>query len=314
MESYEDYEYESPVGVIYIKSLSKVIGIIICVILLIVAIFSSWYTLDENQDAIITTFGKPELVSESGLHFKIPFIQKTHKVNTSVQGMPIGYTQDEKEFVENESLMITKDFNFISVDFYVEWQIADALKYWYSSEDAETILKTLAMSYIRDTIGSYNVDEVLTTGKVQIQTEIKDKLVARVEDEDLGIVIKSVAIQDAAPPTAEVSAAFKAVEDAKQKADEVVNNAKAYQSQQIPSAEAKSNQIQENAEAKKQARINEANGQIARFNSMYEEYIKFPGITKERMYYETMEKLLPDIRVIIKDNNGDMVNILGGIN
>ena len=168
------------------------------------------------------------------------------------------------------------------------------------------------MSYIRDTIGSYNIDEVLTTGKSQIQSEIRTKLIERMESEQLGITVRSVAIQDAEPPTTEVSAAFKAVEDAKQKAEETVNNAKTYRNQKIPAAEAQANSILESAEAEKQTRIREAEGQIARFNAMYDEYIKYPEITKTRMYYETMEELLPGLKVIIQDGKGNIVNVLGG--
>ena len=147
-----------------------------------------------------------------------------------------------------------------------------------------------------------------------IQAEIRTKLIERMEAEQIGITVRSVAIQDAEPPTVEVSAAFKAVEDAKQKAEETVNNAKTYRNQKIPSAEAQAKSILENAEAKKQTRIREAEGQIARFNAMYEEYIKYPEITKTRMYYEAMEELLPGLKVIIQDGKGNIVNVLGDVN
>jgi membrane protease subunit HflK len=232
------------------------------------------------------------------------------RVDVSVKGQTIGYGPNG-ESIENESLMITKDFNFVSVDFYVEWQVTDAVAYTYAAEEPQLILKTLAMSYIRDTIGSYNIDEVLTTGKAKIQSEIKTKLIERLEKEGIGITVRNVAIQDAEPPTASVVAAFKAVEDAKQQAEKTVNEANTYRNQQIPAAEAKANAVVAEAEATKQARISEANGQIARFTAMYEEYVKFPEITKARMYYEAMEELLPNLKVIIQDGSGTIVNILG---
>lgn len=295
---------------------SGIFGVIskVLIVFVIIAIaFSCAYSLNEDEDAVITTFGMPSTVEDSGLHFKIPFIQQCKIVDMSVRGMPIGYDNSTDETIENESLMITKDFNFINVDFYVEWQVTDAVSYLFASEEPTTILKTLAMSYIRDTIGSYNIDEVLTTGKAQIQSEIRTKLSDRMQKENLGISIRSVAIQDAEPPTAEVSAAFKAVEDAKQKAEETVNNAKTYRNKNIPAAEAQAKSILEAAEAQKQTRIREAEGQIARFNSMYEEYIKYPEITKTRMYYETMEELLPGLKIIIQDGNGNIVNVLGDV-
>lgn len=282
------------------------------VFVVVIIATSTAYSLNEDEDAVITTFGIPSVVEDSGLHFKIPVIQKRTNVDMSVRGMTIGYDAHTDTPIENESLMITKDFNFINVDFYVEWQVTDAVAYLFASEDPETILKTLTMSYIRDTIGSYNIDEVLTTGKSQIQSEIRTKLIERMESEQLGITVRSVAIQDAEPPTVEVSAAFKAVEDAKQKAEETVNNAKTYRNQKIPAAEAQAKSILESAEAEKQTRIREAEGQIARFNAMYDEYIKYPEITKTRMYYETMEELLPGLKVIIQDGKGNIVNVLGG--
>ena len=279
-------------------------------IFILVVVLLSLYTINEDEDAVITTFGTPSIVEDSGLHFKMPFIQKLDKVDMSVRGMSIGYDANGNS-IENESLMITKDFNFVNVDFYIEYQVTDAVAYLYAAEDPVMALKTLAMSYIRDTVGSYNVDEVLTTGKGQIQSEIKEKLSARMEQEGLGITVRGVSIQDSEPPTAEVSNAFKAVEDAKQKAEETVNGAKAYQNQKIPAAEAQVKSIVETATAEKAARIAEAQGQIARFNAMYEEYIKFPDVTMQRMYYEAMEDLLPGIKVIIQDGDGTIVNILG---
>ena len=284
---------------------------VVVILFAVITVLSSFYTLNEDQDAVVSTFGNPSTVSESGLHFKIPFVQTVNKVDMSMRGMQIGYDANS-QFIENESLMITKDFNFVNVDFYLEWQVVDAVAYRHSSQDPEAILKTLAMSYIRDTIGSYNIDEVLTTGKAQIQSEIKDKLMNRIDKENIGVAVRSLSIQDAEPPTAAVPAAFKAVEDAKQKAEETVNMANKYKSEQIPAAEAKANALLESAEATKQARIKEAEGQIARFTAMYNEYIKSPDVTKARMYYEAMEDLLPNLRVIIQDGNGNVINVLGG--
>lgn len=294
-----------------LKTVKVVALTVALVIAALVLFFGSFYALDEDQDAVLATFGTPSVVEESGLHFKVPFAQKLKKVDMSVRGMPIGYDPATSASIENESLMITNDFNFVSVDFYIEWQVVDAVEYVYAAEKPQLILKTLAMSYIRDTIGSYSIDEVLTTGKAQIQSEIKTKLVERLESENIGITVRSVAIQDAEPPTTTVSNAFKAVEDAKQKAEKTVNEANTYKNQRIPAAEAQSKAVLEAAEAEKQARISEAQGQIARFTAMYEEYVKFPEVTKIRMYYEAMEELLPNLKVIIQDGDGTIVNILG---
>ena len=133
----------------------------------------------------------------------------------------------------------------------------------------------------------------------------------RLAAENIGVTIRSVAIQDAEPPTAEVANAFKAVEDAKQNAETVVNGATAYKNQNLPAAEAQVRSITEKATAEKAARIAEAQGQIARFNAMYDEYVKFPEVTMQRMYFEAMEQLLPNITVIVQDKDGTIINILG---
>ena len=288
-----------------------IIALIVVAVFALITFFSTFYTLNEDQDAVVSTFGEPSVVSDSGLHFAIPYVQTVEKVDMSVRGMPIGYDASGN-WIENESLMITKDFNFVNVDFYLEWQVVDAVAFTRAAEDPTFILKTMAMSYIRDTIGSYNIDDVLTTGKAQIQSEIKEKLMTRIDAEKIGISVRSISIQDAEPPTQNVIAAFKAVEDAKQRAEETVNNANKYKSEQLPDAEAQANAVLESAEATKQARIKEAEGQIARFTAMYNEYIKFPEITKARMYYEAMEELLPNMKIIIQDGNGSIVNIIGG--
>ena len=293
-----------------ISKIVRIVSLVAIGIFALILVFSSIYTINEDQDAVVTTWGQPSVISDSGMHFKLPFIQRVQKVDMSVRGMPIGYDAQGNSN-ENESLMITNDFNFVSVDFYLEWQVTDAVAYLYAAENPELMVKTLAMSFIRDTIGSYSVDEVLTTGKTQIQTEIKEKLMNRLTAENIGVTVRSVAIQDAETPTAEVANAFKAVEDAKQNAETVVNGATAYKNQKLPAAEAQVKSIVEKATADKAARIAEAQGQIARFNAMYAEYIKFPGITMERMYYEAMEELLPGITIIVQDENGTIVNVLG---
>ena len=286
------------------------VAIVLLIIFAIVMVTQMCYTLNENEDAVVFTFGKPSLVSESGLHFAIPVVQNVYKCNTAMQGLSIGYDAYNNP-IENDSLMITKDFNFVNVDFYLEWYVADPIAYYCASDEPQLILSTLAKSVIRDTVGSYNIDEVLTTGKAEIQAAIKEALMKRIESEKIGIAVNNITLQDAEPPTQEVVAAFKTVEDAKQKAEELENVANKYRSENIPAAQAESNAILQKAEAQKQERIKEAEGQIARFKAMYEEYMKSPEITKTRMYYEAMEALLPFMKVVIQGENGSVINIVG---
>ena len=310
---YQYQPYEQPKKPKKPKNIGKRITIIVVVVALVVLLgvtaLGSFYTIGEQENAVVTTFGVPQTVTSPGLHFKIPYVQHVQKVDMTIKGFSIGYDLKTDESKPEESLMITSDYNFVNVDFFLEYRVTDPVKYLYNSQDAVSILKTLAQSYIRDTIGLYPVDDVITSGKSQIQAEIKEKIMTRMEQEDLGIQLVNLTIQDAEPPTAEVLAAFKDVENAKQGKDTALNNANKYRSEQIPKAEAQADQILRRAEAAKEARINEAAGQVARFNAMYEEYSKFPHITMQRMYYETMETLLPGLQVILTDESGNQLNM-----
>lgn len=288
------------------------IKIIIVVLLLVVIAGNSYYSIQEEEQAVVCTFGSPKAVTTPGLHFKIPFIQTVTKVNTTIQGFSIGYEDysEEDNPSTSDALMITSDYNFIFVDFYAEYRVTDPVKALYASQNPEEILKNIAQNCIRTTIGSYSVDSVLTTGKNEIQSNIKQMILDKLESYDIGIQLVNITIQDATPPTIEVENAFKEVETAKQGKETALNNANKYRNEQIPNAEAESDKILQDAEASKQERINEANGQVARFNEMYQEYVKYPEVTKKRMFYEAMEDVLPEIKVVIQSRDGSVDTIL----
>ena len=292
------------------KSVVRVVKIVAVILVLLILGFNSYYTIGEQEQAVVTTFGKPEKEDSPGLHFKIPFIQKVTKVDTTIKGLAIGYDMDSNMSKEEESLMITSDYNFVNVDFFLEYKVSDPIKALYASENPVLILKNMAQGCIRSVIGSYDVDSVITTGKGEIQSKIKEELMAQLDKQDIGIQLVNLSIQDAEPPTTEVVEAFKAVETAKQGKETAINNANKYRSEQMQQAEAQVDQIKKEAEAEKEARINEAEGQAARFNALYEEYIKYPLITKQRMFYETMQEILPDLEVIIDNGDGSVQKIL----
>ncbi len=288
----------------------KLAGVILGLVVLL-SVFGTgmWYQIEEQEEAVVVTFGEAKSVTEKGLHFKIPVIQQVRKVNTTIQGFAIGYDSYTNESVDSESVMITSDYNFINVDFFVEYRISDPVKYLYASGAPEAILKNISQSSIRTVIGSYDVDSVLTTGKSEIQATIKDMILEKLEQQDIGLTLVNITIQDSEPPTQEVMQAFKAVETAKQGKETALNNAKKYQNEKLPEAEAQADEIIKDAEAQKQTRINEAEAQVARFQAMYEEYEKNPVVTKQRMFFEAMEDVLPGLKVIISDG-GDVQKVL----
>lgn len=281
----------------------------------------SMYSIGETESVVLTTFGKASVVEEKGLHFKIPFIQQATRVDTTVKGLKIGYNENsdgQTVTIEHESVMITSDYNFIDCDFYVSYQVTDPVKYLYSSDEPDLIVKNIAMSCIRSTLSGYSVDTAITTGKAEIQGNVKSMIMAELEDKDIGITLIDASIQDVEPPTDEIIEAFTAVETAKQGKESSINQANAYRNEQIPAAEAEADRIKQEAEAKKTSRINEAKGQAARFEEEYAEYKNYPLITKQRMFMEAMEEVLPTLKVVIDNGNGNInkyypINDLGNV-
>ncbi len=285
--------------------------IVLSVIMVLIVGGNSFYTIAEQEAAVVTTFGVPEAVMETGLHFKIPFVQEVTKVGTTINGLQMGYRVADSGTVavDEESLMITSDYNFVNIDFYIEYRAVDPVKYLYASMNPTEVLKNISQSWIRDTIGTYGVDAVLTTGKTEIQAAIKERIIEELEEMDIGIQLVNITIQDAEPPTNEVMIAFKMVETAKQGMETSINNAVKYENEQIPLAEAEIDRILQEAEAAKAERINEGNEEVAMFNAMYEEYERNPEVTRLRMFYEAMEEILPNMKIVINSADGQVQTI-----
>ena len=278
------------------KKIRNIILTAVVALALLAAAGSCFYTVDDKQQAVVTTFGKVTDVTDAGVHFKLPFgIQQARKVDVNVyQKFELGYASDEDGdgYTVNpeESTMITGDYNIVNIDFFVEYKISDPVAYLYSSTDPEEILRNLIQSQVRNVVGSSSVDAVLTDGKENIQMQVKDLVTEILAEYNIGLTLVDVKIQDSEPPTTEVIEAFKAVETAKQQADTVVNDAKAYQN---------ADKLIQNAEFLKQKRINEALEQVAMFEAMYKEYAQNPGITRSRMYYEAIEEILPGVKLYV---------------
>lgn len=286
-----------------IKKILRTALVVLLILVLLSTVMGSFYNVSEQQNAVVTMFGKVIRTDTAGLYFKIPFLQQVHMVDITTHGTGIGYSVSNGQNIVNsfDGIMITKDFNLINIDFYLEYKVSDPVAYLFNSRDPEQILNNIALASIRSTVIDYTVDEAMTTGKSAIQADVKDKMVRELQEQDIGIQVVNITIQDAEPPTQEIILAFKEVETAKQSAETRINQARKYENEQIPAAEAEADRIVQTAEAQKAARIAEAEGQVARFNAMYEQYALNPLITRQRMFYETLEGLLPDLKVIITD-------------
>ena len=297
------------------KKIRKIVLWSLLGIFVLVGVLTSFYTVDDKQQAVVTTFGKVTDITEPGLHFKAPFgIQQAHKVDINVyQKIELGYMTNadgSTTTVDDESSMITGDYNIVNVDFFVEYKISDPVQYLFSSNNPTLILKNLIQSQVRNVVGSSTVDAVLTDGKENIQQQVRELVTEILTEYDIGLTLIDVRIQDAEPPTVAVIEAFKAVETAKQNAEAVLNDAKAYQNAKLPEAEAQADKLLQNAQYLKHKRINEATEAVAMFNAMYEEYKQNPDITRSRMYYETISQILPGVKVFINTGDSNSMNML----
>lgn len=291
---------------------SNLRGWILPVILLLGALAllrSGVYTVKESEQGVVQTFGKYSKTVEAGLHVKLPWpiqtvtflpVQRTQKIE-------LGYYQDSQgkyHSEPDESMMITGDMNVVNIDFFVEWKISDPVKFLFVSNDPTMILRDMLMSSVRSVVGMKKIDDTLTTGKVEIQSEVQELLMSKLEANDIGVHIIDVKINDSEPPTEEVARAFRDVETAKQEKDTAINEAEEYRNSLLPRADAVADKLLRKAEAKKETRINEANGLRDRYLSIFSEYDRFPGLTRKRMYLEVIRKTLPEVKVIFDDGSG----------
>ncbi len=281
-----------------------IIGLIVFVLYII---STGVYTVKETEQAVIQTFGKHTDTTGPGLHVKLPWpIQSVSILPVQItQKMELGYYQDVDGTYhsdEEDSIMITGDMNVVNIDFFLEFKISNPATYLFSSEDPNEVLKNLMMSSVRSVVGTKNIDDVLTTGKYEIQNEVQEMLMEKLDENDIGIQIIDVKVNDSEPPTEEVAKAFRDVETAKQEKDMLLNQAVEYRNRKIPEAKAKADQLIKDAEAKKAARIAEAQGLYDRYAAVYEEYKNFPDLSRTRMFLEVLESSFPNINVIIDES------------
>ena len=295
-----------------LKTANRIKNIVLASVIalfVIICVCRCFYSVDEQHNAIVTQFGSIVKVDTAGFYFKAPW-QSVRKVDMTTHGTGIGYTVTEngQNITDTDNgIMITSDFNLLNIDFYLEYRVSDPIAYVYASRSPEMTLSNITMANIRTVVSNYTVDEAMTTAKGQIQADVKAAILSELERTDIGLTVVNITIQDSEPPTPEIIAAFKSVENAKQGADTAMNKALEYKNNQLPNSQAEADSIIQAAEADKAARIAEANGQVERFNKIYEEYKQFPFVTKRRLFYERLESVLPNCKVIITDGSTSTV-------
>lgn len=288
-----------------LKRIYTVTGLVISVIILAIVAFTTWYTVDESDQAVIMTFGKAEqTVLEPGLHFKLPWpIQEVEKVPAETLSLDFGYKEDDG--AANETKMITGDENIVLADLVVQWKIVDPQKYLFNAENPKDILYDATSASLRSIIGNSKIDDALTTGKAEIQAEVRELLTSLIDKYDLGISILAVNLKDVELPNEDVRNAFTAVTDARETMNTKINEAQKYENQLMNEAEGEKAAIISKATGDKAARLEAARGDVAIFNKLYEQYKNNPEITRERLTLETLEQVLPGAEIYIMNDDGN---------
>ena len=185
------------------KGVSTVIFFVIGLALAI-CVLKCFYTVNEQSNAVVTQFGKVVKVNTAGFYFKAPW-QSVKKVDMTTHGTGIGYivSPTGQNITDTDNgIMITSDFNLLNIDFYLEYRVSDPVAYLYNSEQPENILSNIALANIRTVVSNYTVDEAMTTGKSQIQADVKEAMITELNSRNVGLTVVNITIQDSEPPTA----------------------------------------------------------------------------------------------------------------
>ena len=266
------------------------------------------YQVGPDEKGVVLRYGRLSAITDSGLNYHLPFPFETvfkPKV-TEVKRLEIGFRTIDPgppaRYADRpqESLMLTGDENIVDVDVIVQYVIADAAKYLFNVRDPDGTVRNATEAAIREVVGGKIIDEVLTTGKPQIQADtmvLIQKILNRYES---GIRIMAVQLQDVNPPT-EVRDAFIDVASAREDKNRIINEAQGYRNAIIPEARGKVSQILNEAEAYRAEKTRRATGDADRFKQILSEYQKAKEVTRKRLYLETMEEILPGIQKFILD-------------
>jgi membrane protease subunit HflK len=287
-----------------LASIGKLLAIV-GIVLILQGIYSAFYKINPAEVGVVLRLGQYHSTSQSGLHFKIPFIDVLHKVDVEeILKEEFGFrsrepgqkTSFERRGYDMESLMLTADKNVINVAWIVQYRISDPLNYLFQVDNVIQAVRDISESVTRRIVGNMDFDYVLSNRDL-LAAEVKAELQQELTGLKAGLSIGTVQFQDINPPD-QVKPAFNEVNEADQDMKRLVNEAEAIYNQQIPRARGQALQIVEEAHGYAVARINNARGASERFLSILTEYRNAPEVTKKRMYLETMQEVLPTVESI----------------
>lgn len=272
---------------------------IIILLLIISAAGSSFYVVDQTEQAVITRFGKYYQTVSPGLHYKLPFgIDKNYLVKVTIiqteqfgfKTVKSGRNNEYKNNIASESTMLTGDLNIVDVEWTIQYRITDPVKWLFGVEEKENTIRDISRSVINTLVGDRAILDVMSSERSTIENQAVVMMNNNFNQFGLGITVQSVKLQNIIPPTG-VQDAFEDVNKAVQDMNRFINEGKEAYNAQIPKAQGEADQQLQIAEGYAAERVNMAKGDVARFNSVYEEYKKSPVVTKERIYLEAMDEI-----------------------
>lgn len=300
----------------FLQKVLKNIKSVVAGIIIIAVAWSGFFQVGPEEAGVVVRFGKYTKTVMPGLNFKIPFIETVYKVPVErQQKLEFGFrttsanvrSEYTKSGTRDESLMLTGDLNLADVEWVVQYRINDPYKFLFRVRNPESTLRDVSEGAVRQIVGDRTVNEVLTVGRAEIASSVQVLIQELSNSYELGVKIDQVVLQDVNPPDP-VKAAFNAVNEAQQEKETLINQAKSEYNKVIPKAKGQAEETIQQAEGYAVERVNNAQGQVARFNELYSEYVRAPEVTRERIYLETLQEVLPKLgNKIITDQEGNNV-------
>jgi len=315
-------KFPSSAGPGFITKLPKIILGGFIAILALYGLLSSFYTVPAESQAIVLRFGKPIRTSMPGLHFKIPFgVDKSYAVQVERQmKQEFGFGTDgstnpwqvgDEDEQEQEKHMVSGDLNSALVEWVVQYRIDDPMQYLFEVKSPDAALRDLSENVMREVIGDRTVDEVITIGRQEIETEAQRKLQDAAKIYEMGLRIDQVQLKNVNPPR-RVQGSFNEVNNALQEKESAINNANGEYNKAVPLARGEADRMISAAEGYAMKRVNEAEGDVAAFEALLKQYSLAPDVTRRRLYLETMSEILPNIgkTVIIDEETKGLLPLL----
>jgi membrane protease subunit HflK len=270
---------------------------------------SGVYFVQPNEQAVVTTFGRYSRSETPGLRYHLPApIERVERVQvTSLNRIDIGGASGAD--IPEESLMLTGDENIVDLDFSVTWRVADAPRYVFTLREPEEAVKAVAESAMREVVGKSPLQQILTVGRGQVQTQAAELMQKTLDSWGAGVIVVEVQIRVANPPP-EVIPAFRAIANANQDAESAINEANTYRNRVVNEAKGDAARLIQSAQGYREQAVREAAGEASRFSQIQAEYSRAPGVTRDRLYLETMSRVLAKSNKVIIDGKGASAPII----